>query len=46
MGKALKFSENYSIGEGNTINKSTSISSLLLNGPKHPGFNPYYTITA
>jgi hypothetical protein len=29
--KALTFPGNYSIGEGNTINKSTSISSLLLN---------------
>jgi hypothetical protein len=30
MGKALTFPGNYSIGEGNTTNKSTSISSLLL----------------
>ena len=31
MGKVLTFPGNYSIGEGNTINISTSISSLLLN---------------
>jgi hypothetical protein len=30
MGKALMFPGNYSIGEGNNINKSTYISSLLL----------------